>query len=205
LVTSYTVILIALVVAASLFAFQSTKIAREWVLEPYQVWQGKRVFTLFSAGLIHADWGHLLFNMITLYFFGSSVENFYTLGLDLPALTLPLLFFSGIVAANIPVLLIFRKDRNYATLGASGGVAAVLFASVLIDPFNNVCFYFALCMPGVVAAILYLVYSVYQSRRGQGNINHEGHLAGAVYGLLWQTVLTPQAWGALYKQVLDLF
>jgi membrane associated rhomboid family serine protease len=66
---------------------------------------------------------------------------------------------------------------------------------------SDICLYFAFCMPGIVAALLFLAYSYYQAKNGRDNVNHEAHLAGAAYGLLWQTIITPQAWGHLLEQI----
>ncbi len=200
--TSVTLWIIALVVAVSLWAFQRPSVLQSWALRPWALQRSGKYYTLLTSGLIHADWGHLAFNMLTLYFFGAALENYYELQLDSPGLYMALLFFSGIVVANLPSYIRQRNDPNYATLGASGGVEAVVFATILLNPMAEICLYFAICLPGVWVGIGYLAYSYFLGRQMQGNVNHEAHIAGALYGLLWQTVLTPSAWQALIDALL---
>jgi membrane associated rhomboid family serine protease len=200
--SSVTLWIIAAVVAASLAAFQNPKIAQDWILEPYRVWRGKGYYTLLTSGFIHADWAHLAFNMLTLYFFGNALQNWYELGLDIPGIWVAGLFVSGVIVSSLPSLYTHRNNKAYATLGASGGVEAVLFATVLLNPMSDICLYFAICIPGILAALLFLAYSYFQSKNGQDHINHEAHLTGALYGLFWQTLLTPDAWGRLLAEIL---
>jgi membrane associated rhomboid family serine protease len=202
--STITLWIIAAIVAASIAAFQNPRLKTAWMLKPYMLTRDGNYYTLISSGFIHVDWPHLIFNCMTLYFFGTSLENYYELGLDMSGVWILWLFLSGVIIASLPSAYRYRKEPSYATLGASGGVSAVLFASILIDPFTNVCFYGVLCLPGIVAGALYLAYSYYQSQHGRDNINHEAHLAGAVYGLLWQTFITPSAWTQLVSAIADL-
>jgi membrane associated rhomboid family serine protease len=192
--SSITIWIIALVTAASLAAFQRPQLASDWILEPYKVLQGRKYYTLLTSGLIHADFQHLIFNMLTLYFFGIALENYYEIGYDIPGFWVAGLFLSGILFSSIPSLIKHGKNRGYSTLGASGGVEAVIFASILMNPMSDICLYFAFCLPGFLVGVLYLAYSYYQSKNGQDFVNHDAHLAGALYGLVWQTVLTPGVW-----------
>ena len=194
--------IIALVTAASLAALQRQSLQDAWILEPYRLQKQGKYYTLLTSGLIHADLGHLFFNMLTLYFFGSYLENMYEAG-GVSGLMVAALFFSGIVIANLPSALRHTRRPGYRTLGASGGVEAVVFATILLDPMNNICLYFALCLPGFVVGLGYLAYSYWQARNGQSYVNHEAHLSGAIYGILWQTIMTPGAWVTIWESIVS--
>jgi membrane associated rhomboid family serine protease len=199
--SSVTIWIIALCTAASLAAFQSPKMMREWTLRPFYLANEGRYYSLLTSGFIHADMGHLFFNMLTLFFFGSALENYYEVYFDTSGLWVAALFLSAVVVSSLPSVYKHKGDRGYATLGASGGVEAIIFASILINPMSDICLYFALCLPGFVVGILYLGYSYYQSKNGQDYINHDAHLTGALYGLVWQSIMTPGAWGNILSML----
>ncbi|MGB3382615.1 MAG: rhomboid family intramembrane serine protease, partial [Rhodanobacter sp.] len=126
--------------------------------------------------------GHLLFNMFTLFFFGRAMEPFYT-GV-LGTLGFALFYIGGLVVSILPTWLKNRNNPDYRSLGASGAVSAVLFAYILIAPWQQI-IVLVIPMPAIVYAVLYTAYSIYMDRRGQGNVNHSAHLWGAAYGVLF--------------------
>jgi len=124
--------------------------------------------------------------MFTLYFFGRIMEHIlgpvYFLGLYLTAL----------LVAGIPSVIKFRKDPNYATLGASGAVGGVLFAYIFLFPLESIYLLFIpIPIPAFVFGILYLIYSMYESKQDRGKINHEAHIAGAVWGIVYLVAFVP--------------
>jgi membrane associated rhomboid family serine protease len=148
-------------------------------------------YRFITCGLIHADFLHLGFNMLTLYFFGRILEVYYRGHLGLQHYWYLVLYISALVVANIPSYLKRRDDYNYRSLGASGAVCAVMFAFILMDPWEKLYLFGALPMPAILYAVIFLAYSVYMSKRGGDNVNHDAHFWGAIYGVVFTIVLRP--------------
>lgn len=184
-----TFILIAVTALVSWQAFEKRKLYERLVLWPPGVQRLRQYDRLLTHGFVHADWMHLLFNMITLYFFGRAIENVFG-QLAGPGIFL-LFYLSAIVVAILPSYLRHRNDSGYVSLGASGAVSAVLFAFVLVDPWSWI-FVFVIPVPAVVYAIAYVGYSYWMDKRGGDNINHSAHLSGAIYGLLFTLLMEPR-------------
>ncbi|MEP6483759.1 MAG: rhomboid family intramembrane serine protease [Rudaea sp.] len=184
-----TLIIIAITCAVTFFAFNDSKLMGRLILWPPAVERQKEYYRLISYGLIHADGQHLLFNMLTLYFFGRSMEGIYTQYLGLFGFAI--FYVGGLVVSILPTYLKNRNNPNYRSLGASGAVSAVLFAFILIHPWAKI-IVFVVPMPAILYAILYTVYSVYMDQRGAGNINHSAHLWGAAYGVLFTIIMEPR-------------
>ncbi|ALN85390.1 rhomboid family protein [Lysobacter capsici] len=184
-----TYVLIAVTVLVSWQAFEKRRLYERLVLWPPGVERFRQYDRLLTHGFVHADWMHLLFNMITLYFFGRAVESVFS------QLVGPVVFaffyLSAIVVAILPSYLRHRKDSGYVSLGASGAVSAVLFAFVLVSPWSWI-IVFVIPVPAVVYAIAYVAYSYWMDKRGGDNINHSAHLSGAIYGLLFMLLMEPR-------------
>ncbi|BAV97427.1 membrane associated rhomboid family serine protease [Lysobacter enzymogenes] len=191
-----TFVLIAVTVLVSWQAFEKRRLYERLVLWPPGVQRFRQYDRLLTHGFVHADWMHLLFNMITLYFFGRAVENVFS-QLVGPGMFL-LFYLSAIVVAILPSYLRHRRDSGYVSLGASGAVSAVLFAFVLVDPWNWI-IVFVIPVPAVVYAIAYVGYSYWMDKRGGDNINHSAHLSGAIYGLLFMLLMEPRV-GLLFLE-----
>lgn len=191
-----TFVLIAVTVLVSWQAFEKRRLYERLVLWPPGVQRFRQYDRLLTHGFVHADWMHLLFNMITLYFFGRAVENVFS-QLVGPGMFL-LFYLSAIVVAILPSYLRHRRDSGYVSLGASGAVSAVLFAFVLVDPWSWI-IVFVVPVPAVVYAIAYVGYSYWMDKRGGDNINHSAHLSGAIYGLLFMLLMEPRV-GLLFLE-----
>jgi membrane associated rhomboid family serine protease len=148
-------------------------------------------YRFLTCGFIHADLMHLALNMFTLYFFGRGLENYYMGRLGLQDYYFTILYLSAMVIANIPSYLKQHDNYNYRSLGASGAVCAVLFAFILISPWETLRLYAALPIPAILYAALFLGYTIYMSRRGGDNVNHDAHLWGAIYGVVFTIVARP--------------
>ncbi|ALN80281.1 rhomboid family protein [Lysobacter antibioticus] len=184
-----TLILIAVTALVSWQAFEKRSLYERLVLWPPGVARFRQYDRLLTHGFVHADWMHLLFNMITLYFFGGAVERLF--GQLVGPFGYAFFYLSAIVVAILPSYLRHRKDAGYVSLGASGAVSAVLFAFVLINPWSWI-IVFVIPVPAIVYAIAYVGYSYWMDKRGQGNINHNAHLSGAIYGVLFMLMMEPQ-------------
>ena len=177
-----TLIILAVTCVVSFMALNNGKLLDDLLLWPPAIQRSREYYRLVTYGLVHADFGHLLFNMFTLFFFGRAMEPFYT-GV-LGTLGFALFYIGGLVVSILPTWLKNRNNPDYRSLGASGAVSAVLFAYILIAPWQQI-IVLVIPMPAIVYAVLYTAYSIYMDRRGQGNVNHSAHLWGAAYGVLF--------------------
>lgn len=185
---SATLVIIAVTVLVSWRAFNHPVLLERLVLWPPAVERRKQYDRLLGYGFVHADWTHLLFNMITLYSFGAAVERFFAQWIGVAGFVL--FYLTAIVISILPTYIAHRRDPNYRSLGASGGVSAVLFAFILFDPWSKlIIFPIPVPIPAFVFALLYVVYSVWMDRRGSGNVNHSAHLWGAAYGVLFTILM----------------
>ncbi len=190
---STTLILIAITCAVSFTAMKNAKMIDALILWPPAISQKKEYFRLVSYGLIHADLMHLLFNMVTLYFFGEVIEVFYNAVLG--PFGFAIFYVGGLVASILPTYFKHRDDSKYYSLGASGAVSGVLFAYILFAPWTTILVLFV-PMPAIIYAVLYVAYSIYSERTGGDRINHSAHLWGAAYGVLVTLLLEPRLFPA---------
>jgi membrane associated rhomboid family serine protease len=188
-------ILLLLTIAVSFWAWSSEDAMEKWILKPDRVWHRGEVWRLLTSGFVHKDYAHLGFNLFTFTFFGFEIERVCTLyfGPAFGALAFLLIYVGGILIANLPTLYRERNNSSYASLGASGGVSAVLFASIVLSPLRKIALLFIpVGIPGFIFGALYAGFSFAQARRETNDgINHEAHLAGALYGLAVILLLLP--------------
>jgi membrane associated rhomboid family serine protease len=179
-------IVIASVAIVSVVAWIIKPLKRLLIFNPYLVVERFQVHRMLTAGWLHADVTHLLFNMITLYFFSDYIVR------GLGATQYLILYFSSIIVAHVPTLIRRRKNPNYNSLGASGAVAAIMFSAIMLYPGIKLGLIFLpIPIPGLLYALGYLAYSVVQSIRGRDGVNHDAHFAGAVYGALLTYAFEP--------------
>ena len=195
-----TFVLIAVTVVVSWLAFERPALLERLILWPPAIDRKKQYDRLLTHGFIHADWTHLLFNMITLYFFGRLIER--VIGGLIGPLGFVLFYLSAIVIAILPTYVRHRHDPTYRSLGASGAVSAVLFAFILLQPWAIIGVFF-LPMPAILYAVAYVAYSIWMDRRGGDNINHSAHLSGALYGVLFMLVMEPRIGPYFLQQLMS--
>ena len=153
---------------------------------------------LLTCGFVHADFGHLFFNMFTFFSFGASMERLFTPRIG--ALGYALFYAAGIVLSALPSYLRHRNDSNYRSLGASGAVSAVLFAYILIKPWSMILSSCFRCRRSCSRCV-YLGYTIYMDRRQTDRINHSAHLWGAVYGIVFTIALEPRVVRRFFDQL----
>jgi len=167
----------ASVVLVSALAWMSERVRRALLLNPHRVRKSGQVYRLLTAGWLHVDAMHLLFNMLTLYFFAGEVMK------ALGEARFLALYLSAVVVGYIPTTLRHMKNPRYNSVGASGAVAAVMFSAVLLHPGMKLgLLFFPVLIPGLAYAVIYLAYSAWQSYRARDDINHDAHFSGAIYG-----------------------
>ena len=189
-----TLIIILVTAGVSILCFTGTLNINSWVFNAYQVWHRKQWYRMLSYGLVHSGWGHLIFNMLTLYFFGPVVEQYFAaaFGATTGGILFAVLYVSAIAVSTLGDMLKYRDDYYYNAVGASGAVSAILFASILFEPKMGIyIFMIPIPVPGYIFAPLYLLYCWYMAKRNMDNIGHTAHFWGAVYGLVFPLLCKP--------------
>lgn len=196
---SVTVLIIAFTVLITFMAFNNADLFIKMKHWPYMEMRDKEYYRWLTSGFLHADPMHLIFNMLTLYFFAADqggnlgLESWFIERFPEFGTTLFLVFYLlAIVAASSATFYKYRKTPSFASIGASGAVAAVLFASILVNPHSSIQFiFFPIPIPGYIFGVLYLWYSSYAANKGGDNIDHTAHFYGAVFGLFFLLAIDP--------------
>ncbi len=172
------VLLAAILVASVLGLTAAPAVIERSLFRPYWLVPRREYATLVTSGFVHADYAHLLFNAFTFWAFAFGLEREIGSGRFLA------LYVIGLLASDAGTWMKHRHDEAYATLGASGAILAVLFASILHFPTSSIFILpIPVPIPAPLFALAYLAYTWYSSRRGRGRINHDAHLSGAVAGV----------------------
>lgn len=185
-----TYIIIGLTVIISLLCFKDRELMGKLSLNPYRVVHSKEWYRLITHGFVHADMTHLFVNMFTYWSFGIYIEQiFRAMGFGTGAYLG--LYLGGMVAASIYDLFKYKNNAYYSSIGASGAVAAILFCAIFLNPWSKILFFAVLPIPGILFGVAYLFYCQYMARQGGGNINHNAHFYGAIYGFIFPLFLNP--------------
>ena len=199
-----TLILIIGTAAVSIFCFSRPGTFEALKFSAYDTWHRRQWHRMISYGVVHGGWGHLLFNMITLYCFGRIVEQYF--GVAFGETTGPILYVvlyvSALAVSSIGDLVKFRNDPAYSAVGASGAVSAILFACILFEPKMGIYIYLIpIPIPAYIFAPVYLIYCIVMARKNVDNIGHSAHFWGAVYGLLFPLLLRPDIFTYFLSQL----
>lgn len=180
-------VLIAIIAANVLFSykgFNDITFFRKYEFHMGSVRSGDQI-RMLSSGFLHADFGHLIFNMITLYFFAPVVIAY------LGSLSFIIIYFGSLIFGSLLTLLFHKNDYNYRAIGASGAVTGVLYSAILLQPDMMLGIFFVIPMPAYIFGILYLLYSIYGMRAKNDNIGHTAHFGGAIGGYLITLATNP--------------
>ena len=192
-------IIFVLILVISGIGLKSPAVIDKTILRPYWLTRRGEWERLVTSGFVHADLGHLIFNMITFFFFAFPLER--TIG----SARFIILYFAGLVLSDLGTWYKHRNDPDYASLGASGAILAVLFAYIIYYPDRSlIIFPLPIPIPAPLFAVLYLAYSWWQSRQNRGRINHDAHIGGAITGLGFVALFDPGAYRQLLAVVNDL-
>jgi len=199
-----TYIIIGITTMVSLYAFQSPSVLASLMMNPYYTDKKQQYYRFVTSGFIHKDNMHLLWNMLSFYFFGTAIERqFQALFGNSGGLYFIALYIIAIVVSDLPTFFKHRDNPAYNSLGASGGVSAIIFAFIIFEPLSEICLYFALCMKGFIMGALYIIFSWYQGRKSNDNINHDAHLYGALCGLVFCIIVAPSSIGNFFEQIMN--
>ncbi|MET3977980.1 membrane associated rhomboid family serine protease [Mucilaginibacter sp. UYP25] len=172
-------IIFVITMATSLWAFSNENIYGEFILNPYNVSRGHKVYTVITSGLIHKDWNHLFFNMLSYYFFAFQLESM------LGHWQFGLLYVLSLILSDLPSIQKHKDNIWYNSLGASGAISAVIFSFIMFNPKAQMGLMFIpIPIPAWIFGILYLVYCHFASKHARDNVNHDAHLYGAVSGVV---------------------
>jgi membrane associated rhomboid family serine protease len=193
-----TLIILVVTVVVSVIGFARTPVIERSLLRPYLVARGSRYAGLLSSGFVHATVGHLVFNLITLYSFGFPLERV------IGALRFVALYFSALLISGLGTVYKHRDEAGYASLGASGAILGVLFASIVYFPRQSLYILpLPVPIPAPLFAVGYLAFSWYSSRTNRGQINHDAHLFGALTGLAFVLITDPARPVGLVRSLLS--
>ena len=198
---TYTII--GVTVLISMMAFSRTNMFAEFMMNPYKVKSRGQYYRFITSGFIHQNHMHLILNMFSFYFFGRNIEVIFGMVFgDWGRVYYIALYFIAIVVSDLPSYLKHKDNPGYNSLGASGGVAAVIFASIVFQPVQKICLFIAICLPGFILGTGYIIYSYYQGRKSNDNINHDAHLYGALFGFIFCVVLYPPSLMGFVNQII---
>ena len=190
------IVFIATIVASLVGLFIAPRVIERSLFRPYWITRNRQYDTILTSGFVHADLPHLVFNMMTFYFFAFPLER--RIG---PAAFLAL-YVVGLVVSDTGTYFKHRNDPQYASLGASGAISAVLFAAIVYFPAMKLFILpFPVPIPAPVFAVGYVAYSWYSARHARGRINHDAHLGGALAGLAFVLLTDPAAYGGLLSML----
>ena len=199
----------AIIGGVTYYSWQNPEYQQKFMFYPYVIKQRKEYVRFLTSGFIHADMKHLAFNLLVMFFFAEYVADgfLYYFG-QTWVIHFMLLFLLGVIVSSIPTYFQYRELPHYRSLGASGGVSSILFAFILLHPTAEIGF--LIPMPAFLYGTLYLIYSHYQGKKGNDNINHSAHIWGSVFGIVYPAILKPQvvidfvdkmshwSWGSLF-------
>lgn len=188
-----TYIILGITIFISITAMENHTLKNKMMFNAYMIKERKEWYRFFSHGLIHGDWMHLGFNMLSLYMFGKAVEDAYAAMFDVKGI----LFFILLYVGGLAMSSLYSYERNkgniyYNALGASGAVSAVIYAFIMLAPTAKLGFMFIpVPIPAYLFGFIYLGIEYYLSKRGNTGIAHDAHFWGAIYGIVLTIVLRP--------------
>ncbi|MBL0882059.1 MAG: rhomboid family intramembrane serine protease [Chitinophagaceae bacterium] len=187
---SITIVILILTCIVSFTAFSNQKVIDDLIFYPPAIKQRNQWYRFVTNGVIHADIGHLAFNMFSFYLFGNFVEkDFISLFNQNGNILFLAMYITALAVCLIPTYFQHKDNYHYRSLGASGAVSAVVFAGIFLNPTIKIgLIIIPPIIPGFIFGPLYLVLSAYMAKSGGDNINHSAHFWGAVWGIVFVIV-----------------
>jgi membrane associated rhomboid family serine protease len=172
-----TIFIIAVTVLFSYKGFNDLLFFRKYEFHIGSIRAGEQI-RMISSGFLHADLGHLFFNMFTLYMFAPVVINFFG------EFSFILIYMISLVFGSLLTLVMHKNDYNYRAIGASGAVTGIIYSAILLQPDMMLGLFYVIPIPAYLFGIGYLLYSIYGMKAKNDNIGHTAHFGGAIGGYL---------------------
>ena len=189
-------------IITSLYAFSNATVYGKFMLHPYSVSRGERLYSLVTSGLIHKDWGHLLVNMLSYFFFAFPLEKTFASLSSWGHVQFGILYLVSIILSDITSIMKHKDHFWFNSLGASGAVCAVVFSYILFYPLNKMIILpIPFPIPAVLYGFLFLGYCWYAARNSRDAINHDAHFYGALTGVLLTIIFYPDIAGYFVSQL----
>ncbi|MBS4000653.1 MAG: rhomboid family intramembrane serine protease [Desulfobulbaceae bacterium] len=185
--TPVAIVIFGITILISLYTlYKNNKLYYAWVLNPPKVVHEKKYYLMITSGFLHADLMHLLFNMMTFYFFGFNLEQI------IGSFNFLIIYLFSLVLSSVPTVIKHKNDYNYGSVGASGAISGILFASIMVMPNAGLMIFpLPIAIPAWIFGILYLLWSYFAAKRANDNINHDAHFYGAITGIIMMMILIP--------------
>ncbi|MDA3867762.1 MAG: rhomboid family intramembrane serine protease [Salinivirgaceae bacterium] len=200
-------VLFIIVVTAviSVYAFQRPEIMYRFNFSPYQIFKRKEYYRIITYSVLHADWMHLIINMLVFYSFANVLTFFFHHYFTFinSGLLLLLFYVLAVIASSIVSLVKHKNNVAYQAVGASGGVSAVVFACIFFAPLEKVLFFGILPIPGIIFGIAYLYYAWYMGKKNIDNVGHDAHFWGALFGFVFPLILNPSLFNVFIQRLLN--
>ena len=175
-------------IVTSIYAFSNQGVYGKFMLHPYSVSKGRKLYTYLTSGLIHADWMHLFFNMFSFFAFAFALEQI------IGHWQFGLLYLVSLILSDVPTVIKHKDNMWHNSLGASGAISGLLFSYILLYPLDKLGLLFLpIRIPAILFGVLYLVYCYFASKKANDNINHDAHFFGALTGMIMTVILVPGA------------
>jgi membrane associated rhomboid family serine protease len=210
-----TLIIIAITSGISILTMNDQQMKNRFMFNAYAISHHREWWRFFTHGLLHANFQHLIFNMLSFYLFGNIVESAFCKGYSLNGvlqdpifgmekgiLIYLLLYISALFFSSLYSYFKQRNDKYYNALGASGAVSAVIFASILISPLSKMgLMLLPIMFPAVIFGPVYLLIERYFVKRLNLNVGSDAHIFGAIYGFLFLLAMKPELWLDFFGQI----
>lgn len=171
-----TIVIIAANILISMKGFNDFSFFEKYKFNIAGIRRGEQI-RMFSSGFLHADFSHLLFNMLTLYFFAHVVID------ALGTIQFVLIYIAALLMGNLLSFYFHKDEFHYSAVGASGAVTGILYSAILFYPDMGLyLFFIPIAIPAWIFGIMYLLYSIYGMKSRKGNIGHDAHFGGAIAG-----------------------
>ncbi len=180
-----TILIILINVMVSYKGFGDRIFFEKYKFQIAPILNGEKI-RMFTSGFLHVDTSHLLFNMLTLYFFADAVINY----VGVPKFLI--IYFGSLLAGSLFALSFHKKEPYYSAVGASGAVMGVVYAAIMLNPGMSLyMFFIPIPIPAYIFGVGYLLYSIFGMKNRWGNIGHSAHIGGAIGGFLLTIILYP--------------